>query len=91
MATAFNPTGKTFQERLSAFLSDAKTTHGLTIRVDNGRTAEWQHLHHVAHMFLYNAYKTTKPLKADSIRRTIAGTILPTQSSSGTSSKPMTS
>lgn len=72
MATAFNPTGKSFKDRLTAFLNDAKATHGLTIRADNGRTAAWQHLHHVAHMFLYNAYKTTKPLKADNIKRTIA-------------------
>lgn len=72
MSAAFVPTGKTFKQRLDAFLSDAKDAHGVSIRIDNGRTVEWQQLHHVAHMFLYNAYKTTKPLKADVVKRTIA-------------------
>ena len=72
MSTAFDQKGKTFKERLDAFLRDAKDTYGLTVRVDSGRTVKWQHLHHVAHMFLYNTYMTTKPHKADKLKRTIA-------------------
>lgn len=72
MSAAFDPKDKTFKERLDAFLQDAKDTHSLTVRVDNGRTVEWQHMHHIAHMFLYNSYMTTKPLKADKTKRTIA-------------------
>jgi hypothetical protein len=60
-ATAFSPAGKTFLQRLDACLADAKATHGVTIRKDSGRTAEWQHKHHVAHMFLYNKYNNNKP------------------------------
>lgn len=40
---------------------------GVTARVDNGRTVEWQHLHHVAHMFLFNAYKIQPAKKAGSL------------------------
>ena len=72
MSAAFEPKGKTFKKRLDAFLKDAKDTYSLTVRIDNGRTVEWQHLHHVAHMFLYNSYKSTKPLKADNVKRTIS-------------------
>lgn len=71
MATAFEPKGKTFTERLNAFLKEAKDTYGLAVRPDNGRTVEWQHLHHVAHMFLYNFYQT-KPAKAEKLTGTIA-------------------
>lgn len=71
MSAAFEPKGKTFKERLDAFLRDAKDTHSLTVGVDNGRTVEWQHMHHVAHMFLYNSYQG-KPAKADKSKRTIA-------------------
>lgn len=71
MAAVFDPKGKTFMQRLDAFLKDVKDNYKLTIRVDNGRTAEWQQKHHVAHMFLYNAYKSTKPAKADPTSRTI--------------------
>ena len=68
----FNPTGKTFDQRLKAFLSDASKTYDSTISKDNGRTVAWQQKHHVAHMFLYNAYKSTKPAKVDTGKRTIA-------------------
>lgn len=63
MSAVFDPKGKTFKERLDAILQDAKDTHSLTIRVDNGRTVEWQHMHHVAHMFLYNSSRTSGALK----------------------------
>jgi len=71
MATEFDPKGKTFKQKLDAFIKDVKDTYKLTVRVDNGRTAEWQQKHHVAHMFLYNAYKSTKPANVDATKRTI--------------------
>jgi len=72
MNSIFDPKGKTFAQRLNAFLGDAKTTHKLTIGKDSGRTVDWQQKHHVAHMFLYNSYKSTKPAKVDAGKRTIA-------------------
>lgn len=72
MAQAFNPAGKTFAQRLTAFLADAKTTHAISISKDSGRTPAWQQKHHVAHMFLYNAYKSTKPAKTSAGKRTIS-------------------
>ncbi|MFK5915779.1 MAG: hypothetical protein QM484_15540 [Woeseiaceae bacterium] len=69
---AFVPTGKTFDQRLKAFLSDATKTYGITISKDNGRTVAWQQKHHVAHMFLYNAYINTKPAKVVPGKRTIS-------------------
>jgi len=74
MATvqAFNPKGKTFNQQIDAFIADVKKTHQLTIGKDSGRTKEWQQKHHVAHMFLYNAYKSTKPVNTDKGKRTIA-------------------
>jgi len=71
-AKAFNPKGKTFIQRLDAFLADVKKTYKLTISKDKGRTKEWQQKHHVAHMFLYNAYKGTKPAHTEKGKRTIA-------------------
>lgn len=70
--TAFVPTGKTFDQRLKVFLSDATTNYGITISKDNGITVVWQQKHHVAHMFLYNAYKSTKPAKVEAGKRTIS-------------------
>jgi len=35
---AFNPTGKTFDQRLKAFLADAAKTYGITISKDSGRS-----------------------------------------------------
>lgn len=71
-ATPFSATGKPFNQRLDAFLKHAKDTYSITIGKDNGRSVDWQQKHHVAHMFLYNAYRSTKPAKADKISRTIA-------------------
>ncbi|VAW44952.1 hypothetical protein MNBD_GAMMA04-276 [hydrothermal vent metagenome] len=72
MAGIFDPKGKTFALRLKAFLDDVKATHNLSIGKDSGRTVDWQQKHHVAHMFLYNSYKSTKPAKVDAGKRTIA-------------------
>jgi len=71
MAAEFDPKGKTFKQKLDAFLKDVKDNYAITMRMDNGRTAEWQQKHHVAHMFLFNAYKSTKPAKSDTKTRTI--------------------
>lgn len=70
--TIFEPKGKTFKQRLAAFLKAVKNDHNITITQDSGRTVEWQVKHHVAHMFLYNRYKSTKPAKAHSSKRTIS-------------------
>ena len=72
MTTTFEPKGKTFDQRLKAFLADVKTTYSLTIGQDSGRTVAWQQKHHVAHMFLYNSYKSTKPGKVATGKRTIS-------------------
>lgn len=72
MAAPFDPKGKTFDQRLTAFLADAKTNYNISISKDSGRTIAWQQKHHVAHMFLYNAYKSTKPAKTAAPKRTIA-------------------
>ncbi len=72
MAQTFTPKGKTFSQRLNAFLADAKATYSMTISKDSGRTVAWQQKHHVAHMFLYNAYKSTKPAKTKPGKRTIS-------------------
>jgi hypothetical protein len=71
-APAFDPKGKTFLERLSAFIADAQTRYTLTIRKDSGRTAEWEQRLHVCHMFLYNKYQSTTPANVDKGGRTIA-------------------
>jgi len=72
MVALFDPKGKTFDQCLAAFLADAKAIHGVSITKDNGRTVTWQQKNHVAHMFLYNAYKSTKPAKTTAEKRTIA-------------------
>jgi len=69
---AFDPTGKNFLQRLEACLADAKTTYSISIRKDQGRTSEWQHKHHVAHMFLYNKYNSVKPAFVEPGGKTIA-------------------
>jgi hypothetical protein len=70
-SSTFDPKGKSFQQRLDAFLADVKSTHSLTIRKDSGRTAEWQQRLHICHMFLYNKYNSTKPAKTEGTSRTI--------------------
>ena len=68
----FNPKGKVFKQRLQACLDDAKTTYKISIGQDSGRTVTWQTKHHVAHMFLYNQYKSTKPEKYHLTKKTIS-------------------
>jgi hypothetical protein len=70
--TEFSPAGKTFPQRLDAFVADARARHGLTIRRDSGRTSDWQQRLHICHMFLYNKYLSTKPGKTDKGTRTIS-------------------
>lgn len=70
--TTFDPKGKSFSVRRDAFLADALKSYGLTIRRDSGRTVQWQHKHHVAHMFLYNKYRATVPANFDKGERTIS-------------------
>jgi hypothetical protein len=70
--STFDPKGKSFAQRVDAFIADVKEKHKIIITKDNGRTATWQQKHHVAHMFLYNKYKSTTPAKTDSGERTIS-------------------
>jgi hypothetical protein len=69
---AFDPKGKTFRQRVDACLEDAKKIHGVTVRQDSGRTAEWQHRLHVCHMFLYNKYTSHQPAKVEAGKRTLS-------------------
>jgi hypothetical protein len=72
-APAFDPKGKSFGDRVSAFQADALATHAVTVRVQSGgRTAAWQQKHHVAHMFAYNNYSSTTPANVDDGERTIS-------------------
>jgi hypothetical protein len=71
-APAFDPTGKSFLDRLAAFIADAKTKYALDIGKDSGRTPEWEQRLHVCHMFLYNKYQSTTPTNVDKGGRTIA-------------------
>jgi hypothetical protein len=68
----FDPKGKTFLERLNAFIADVKDRYNLTVRKDSGRTADWEQRLHVCHMFLYNKYQSTQPANVDKGGRTIA-------------------
>lgn len=68
----FDPKGKTFTQRLQAFLDDAKKTHKVTVGKDSGRTKEWQQKNHVGHMFLYNKYNSIKPANIDKGKKTIS-------------------
>jgi hypothetical protein len=69
----FDPKGKTFQQRLDALIADAKSTYKVTVRVSRTTTTpQWQQKYHVAHMFVYNKYKTQKPANVEPGARTIA-------------------
>ena len=68
----FHPQGKTFSQRLAAFLHGVQITYGFRIRQDHGRTPQWQQRLHICHMFLYNAYQTTEPQHVDPEGRTIS-------------------
>ena len=71
-APAFEPAGKTFLQRLTAFIADAQTRYSLTIKKDSGRTALWEQRLHICHMFLYNKYQSTTPANVDPGKRTIS-------------------
>jgi len=71
-AQTFVPTGKTFRQRVDAWLADVQKVYGLTVRQDSGRTVEWQQRLHICHMFLYNKYNTTTPASVDAGKRTIS-------------------
>jgi len=69
----FDPKGKTFTQKVAAFVKDAKDTHGVTVRKNSStRTAQWQQKHHVAHMFLYNKYRTVRPKHVETGKTTIS-------------------
>ncbi len=60
--TPFNPAGKGFQERLAAFLADAKAVYGVTITAGTEfRRPEDAQRWHVAHMIYYNSFAGRKP------------------------------
>jgi hypothetical protein len=62
----FNPVGKSFQDRLKAFLDDAKAVHGVTIPSGTEfRKAEDAQKWHVAHMIYYNSFGNQKPAKSE--------------------------
>jgi hypothetical protein len=64
----FNPVGKSFKERLDAFLADAKATYGVTIPAGTDyRKAEDAQKWHVAHMMYYNSYGGQKPANSELI------------------------
>jgi hypothetical protein len=61
-APSFNPAGKSFQERLTAFLADAKAVYHVTIRAGTElRRPEDAQRWHVAHMIYYNSFAWRKP------------------------------
>src|SRR3954447_15843485 len=63
---AFSPTGKSFKERLTAFLADAKATYGVSIsRKSESRKAEDAKKCHVPHMILYNSFASRKPARSE--------------------------
>ena len=69
---AFDPKGKTLAQRVDAFIEDVKTQYKIVMTKDDGRTAEWQQKHHVAHMFAFNNYENTTPKNTEKGGRTIA-------------------
>jgi peptidoglycan hydrolase-like protein with peptidoglycan-binding domain len=75
IAGSFATTGKTFKERLDAFLAAAKATYGVEIPAGTEfRRAEDAQKWHVAHMIYYNSYANLKPSKWELVggRRLIA-------------------
>lgn len=64
----FIPKGKTFKQRLDAYIKDAKDNHKVQVGIESGgRTADKAQKWHIAHMFLFNAYKGKKPAVAAKI------------------------
>lgn len=65
-AGGFNPIGKSFKDRLTAFTAAAKSTYGISIPVGTEfRTAEDAQKWHIAHMIYYNSFGSQKPAKAE--------------------------
>jgi hypothetical protein len=65
-AVDFLPQGKTFLQRVEAFVKDAKERFGVEITIPSsqgGRTAEWAQRAHVAHMIKYNSFAFPNGLK----------------------------
>lgn len=57
-----SPAGKVFQDRLDAFLKDAKTSHDVGIPTKaEFRKAEDAQKWHVAHMIVFNSFASQKP------------------------------
>jgi hypothetical protein len=71
-AAAFDPKGKSLPQRVDAFIADVNATYSIVVTKDDGRTAEWQQKHHVAHMFLYNKYQSTTPANIETGERLIS-------------------
>src|SRR5579862_112134 len=70
--SSFDPKGKSLTQRVDAFIADVKANYSIIITKDDGRTAEWQQEHHVAHMFLFNKYQSTVPANVETGGRTIS-------------------
>ena len=65
-SSGFNPLGKTFFERLDAFLAAANQTYQVVIgkQATMREPADAQKWH-IAHMFYYNSFASRKPLKSE--------------------------
>ena len=62
----FNPLGKNFNQRLDAWIADVRMRHLITIRKTAGmRDPAKAQVWHIAHMFVYNAFKGRKPAKSE--------------------------
>ena len=62
----FLPAGKSFQERLDAFLADAKAVYGVTIPAGTEfRKPEDAQKWHVAHMIYFNSFASLKPANSE--------------------------
>lgn len=62
----FQPAGKSFAERLDAFLADAAKRYKVTVQKEAQlRSAKDAHTWHLAHMFVYNAFASRKPKQAE--------------------------
>jgi hypothetical protein len=68
----FDPAGKSFKQRLEAFLAFSQKEYGVPIGQDHGRTPQWAQRMHICHMFLYNAFAHNKPKFTEKGKGTIA-------------------
>lgn len=60
-ATTFDPAGKTFVQRVDAFISDVKIRYSIDVRKDSGRTAEWEQKLHVGTCFFTTSINQLNP------------------------------